>query len=72
MKEFKTFILSVVVFFLLWISFSYLFAGTIVLISGFSEALTTSLQYPVLICLSFIGGVVGAIFFSNNYYENGI
>ena len=70
MKEFKVFIASVVVFFVLWIALTYLFAGTIVLISGFLESLYNVLINPVVFCLSFIGGITGAIFFCDNYFDH--
>jgi hypothetical protein len=70
MKEFKVFIASIVVFFVSWIAFSYLFAGTVVLVSGFSASLVDTLRENILICISFIGGILGAIFFGDNYHTH--
>lgn len=70
MKEFKTFIVCILCFFSSWIAISYLFAGTIVLVSGFSESFYPALTYPVVYCISFIGSLIGAGILADNYYSH--
>lgn len=70
MKEFKTFVVSLVFFFLLWIAISYLFAGTLVLVTGFSESFNTCLQYPLIFCASFLGALLSSVLLGDGYYSH--
>ena len=66
MKEFKIFVIAVFVFFITWIVSAYLFAGTIVLISGFSEHLYITVNQPVVIVISFFISVISVVVLVNS------